>query len=154
VKEILDETGLLPRLLELEVPEEVVSAPPRTLDVLHRLKELGVALVLDGMAVRPPALSRLSALPVDGVKLDLTSLRQRPPGAREISLLGTLAAVARALDLRVSAQGVESVEDVELLRRLGCVEAQGFHIGPPVAAGSFGERLARQVPRAVEGVEQ
>ena len=151
VKAALDETGLLPRLLELELPEEtVVSCLPHSLDVLHRLKALGVALVLDRMAVRHPVLSRLSELPVDGVKLDLAFLRQRPARAEDVSLLGTMTGVARALDLRVAAQGVETHAQLDLLRKLGCVEAQGFHIGYPTPATGLSAQLARQVSAPVE----
>lgn len=145
VKEALAETGLLPRLLELELPEETVARSlPQSLDVLHRLKALGVALVLDRMAVRHPVLSRLSELPVDGVKLDLTFLRQRAARPEDVSLLGTMAGVARALDLRVAAQGVETRAQLDLLRTLGCVEAQGFHMGHPVPAAGLSAQLARQ----------
>ena len=145
VKEALAETGLLPRLLELELPEEtVVRSLPHSLDVLHRLKALGVALVLDRMAVRHPVLSRLSELPLDGVKLDLTFLRQRAARPEDVSLLGTMAGVARALDLRVAAQGVETRAQLDLLRTLGCVEAQGFHMGHPVPAAGLSAQLARQ----------
>ncbi len=152
VKSALDETGLLPRLLELELTEEAVLASlPQSLDVLHRLKALGVALVLDRLAVRQPVLSRLSELPLDGVKLDLSFLWDRPARAEDVSLLGTVAGVARALDLRVAAQGVESRAQLELLRKLGCVEAQGFHIGHPGPASGLAEQLCRPAPAPVEG---
>ncbi len=152
VKKALDETGLPPRLLELELPEgPVVSDMPRSLDVLHRLKALGVSLVLDQMAVRYPFLIRLNEVPVDGVKLDLSFLRERPAHPEDVSLMGTIGAVARALKLRVSAQGVESAAHLDLLQRLGCVEAQGFHLGPPVSAAELGERLAKQAAAPAEG---
>lgn len=152
VKSALDETGLLPRLLELELAEEAVLASlPQSLDVLHRLKALGVALVLDRLAVRQPVLIRLSELPLDGVKLDLSFLRDRPARAEDVSLLGTVAGVARALDLRVAAQGVESRAQLELLRKLGYVEAQGFHIAYPGPASGLAEQLSRLAPAPVEG---
>jgi diguanylate cyclase (GGDEF)-like protein/PAS domain S-box-containing protein len=152
VKTVLDETGLPPRCLELELPEEpVVSEMPRSLDVLHRLKRLGVSLILDQMAVHYPFLIRLNELPVDGVKLDLSFLRKRPVQPEEASLLGTIGAVARALKLRVSAQGVEGDAQIEVLRRVGCVEAQGIYLGPPVAAAEISERLARQTASPAEG---
>jgi diguanylate cyclase (GGDEF)-like protein/PAS domain S-box-containing protein len=152
VKAALEETGLAPHLLELELPEEaVVSGLPRSLDVLHRLKALGVSLVLDRMAVRSPFLGGLSELPVDGVKLDLSFLRERPAGPDDVALLGTICAVARALKLRVGALGVERQAHLDLLAKLGCVEAQGFHFGPPVAAPALGKRLARQPPSKDEG---
>ena len=145
VKAALDETGLSPRLLELELPEEpIVSNMPRSLDVLHRLQKLGVTLVLDQMAVRYPFLVRLNEIPVDAVKLDLSFLSQRPARPEDVSLLGTIGAVARALKLRVSAHGVEKKSQTKLLEQLGCVEAQGFYFGAPVSAAELGERLAKQ----------
>ena len=145
VKAALDETGLSPRLLELELPEEpIVSNMPRSLDVLHRLKKLGVSLVLDQMAVRYPFLVRLNEIPVDAVKLDLSFLSQRPARPEDVSLLGTIGAVARALKLRVSAHGVEKKSQTKLLEQLGCMEAQGFYFGAPVSAAELGERLAKQ----------
>jgi diguanylate cyclase (GGDEF)-like protein/PAS domain S-box-containing protein len=154
VKSALDEIGLLPRLLELELAEEVVAASlPQSLDVLHRLKDLGVALVLDRLAVRPPVLSRLSELPVDGVKLDLSFLRDRPARTEDLSLLGTMAGVARALHLRVAAQGVESSTQLDLARRLGCVEAQGFHIAHPGPAAGLAARLSQPAPAPHGGAE-
>lgn len=152
VKTILDETGLPPHRLELELPENpVVSDLPRSLDVLHRLKKLGVTLVLDQMAVRYPFLVRLNEVPVDAVKLDLAFLHKRRPKPEEISLLGTIGAVARALKLRVSAQGVEGPEQIDLLKRIGCVEAQGFQLGPPASAAQLGEHIAAQPTSAAEG---
>ena len=148
VKAALEETGLPPHLLELELPETaVVSALPRSLDVLHRLKALGVRLVLDRMAVRSPFLGGLSELPVDGVKLDIGFLRERPAGPDDVALLGTIGAVSRALKLRVAALGRGAAGPPRPPRKVGCVEGQGFHLGSPGAAPALGERLASQPPR-------
>jgi EAL domain-containing protein (putative c-di-GMP-specific phosphodiesterase class I) len=117
---------------------------PRSLDILHRLKALGVRLVLDRMEVRSPLLGGLSELPMDGVKLDLSFLRERPAGPDDVALLGTIGAVSRALKMRVAALGVERRSHVDLLVKVGCVEAQGFHLGPPAAAPVLSERLAKQ----------
>jgi EAL domain-containing protein (putative c-di-GMP-specific phosphodiesterase class I) len=133
VRAALEETGLAPRLLQLEVPEgHVVSDLPRSLDMLHRLKALGVSLVLDRFAVRYSSLGRLAELPLDGVKLDLAFLRGPASYPEDVSLLTAVTAVARSLKLRVSAQGVETADQLALLEKLGCAEAQGFHLGPPV----------------------
>jgi diguanylate cyclase (GGDEF)-like protein/PAS domain S-box-containing protein len=142
VRSGLEDTGLAPRHLQLEVPEaHVVSDVPRSLDVLHRLKELGVALVLDRFAVRYSSLGRLSELPIDGVKLDLAFLRGPSPYPEDVSLLTAVAAVARGLKLRVAAQGVETPEQLALLERLGCTEAQGFLLGRPAPPAVVGEQL-------------
>jgi diguanylate cyclase (GGDEF)-like protein/PAS domain S-box-containing protein len=142
VKTALEETGLAARLLQLEVPEgHVVSDLPRSLDMLHRLKALGVSLVLDRFAVRYSSLGRLAELPLDGVKLDLAFLRGPSSNVEDVSLLTAVTAVARGLKLRVSAQGVETPAQIALLERLGCAEAQGFHFGPPVAPATLAEQL-------------
>ncbi len=143
VKAGLEATGLSPRLLQLEVPEgHVVSDLPRSLDVLHRLKALGVSLVLDRFAVRYSSLGRLAELPLDGVKLDLAFLRSPSSNPEDVSLLTAVTTVARRLKLRVSAQGVETAAQLALLERLGCAEAQGFHLGPPVPPATLADQLA------------
>jgi diguanylate cyclase (GGDEF)-like protein/PAS domain S-box-containing protein len=135
VRAALEETGLPPRLLQLEVPEgHVVSSLPKSLDMLHRLRALGVGLVLDRVAVRYSSLGRLSELPVDGLKLDLAFLRGPKTHAEDISLLTAVTTVARGLKMRVLAQGVENAGQLELLQKLGCLEAQGFHLGAPCPA--------------------
>jgi len=142
VKAGLEETGLPPRLLQLEVPEgHVVSDLPRSLDMLHRLKALGVSLVLDRFAVRYSSLGRLAELPLDGVKLDLAFLRGPSSHPEDVSLLTAVTAVARGLKLRVCAQGVETAAQLALLERLGCVEAQGFHLAPPVPPATLADQL-------------
>jgi len=142
VRAALEETGLPPRLLQLEVPEgHVVSDLPRSADALHRLKDLGVSLVLDRFAVRYSSLGRLSELPLDGLKLDLAFLRGPTTHPEDVSLLTAVTAVAHGLRLRVCAQGVETASQVELLRKLGCVEAQGFHLGPPVSPAGLAAQL-------------
>ena len=126
---------------------------PRSLDILHRLKALGVRLVLDRMEVRSPFLGGLSELPMDGVKLDLSFLRERPAGPDDVALLGTIGAVARALKMRVGALGVERQAHVDLLLKVGCVEGQGFHLGPPATAPVLSERLAQQPVTPAPGSE-
>jgi len=155
VRAALEETGLAPRFLQLEVPEaHVVSDVPRSLDVLHRLKALGVTLVLDRFAVRYSSLGRLSDLPIDGVKLDLAFLRGPSPYPEDVSLLTAVTAVARGLKLRVSAQGVETLEQLSLLERLGCAEAQGFLLGRPSPAATIAEQLDDLDDRGKEGAER
>jgi diguanylate cyclase (GGDEF)-like protein/PAS domain S-box-containing protein len=145
VHAVLVETGLPARRLQLEVPEgHVVSDLPRSLDVLHRLKALGITLMLDRVAVRYSSLGHLAELPVDGIKLDLSFLRGHGSRAEDVSLVSALTAVARGLKLRVAAQGVESAEQLAMLRRLGCTEAQGFHLGAPMPATRFLQELEKE----------
>ena len=145
IRAVLAETGLPPRRLQLELPEgHVVSDLPRSLDVLHRLKALGVTLVLDRVAVRYSSLGHLAELPVDGIKLDLSFMRGDGSRTEDVSLLSALTTVARGLKMRVAAQGVESAGQLDLLRRLGCTEAQGFHLGAPMPAARLDAQLAAE----------
>jgi EAL domain-containing protein (putative c-di-GMP-specific phosphodiesterase class I) len=147
VKAALDETGFPKQLLQLEVPEgHVVSDMPRSVDMLHRLKALGVSLVLDRFAVRYSSLGRLAELPLDGVKLDLAFLRGPSSNTEDVSLLTAVTAVARGLKLRVCAQGIESAAQLQLLERLGCSEVQGFHLGPPVPPAALANQLSPRGP--------
>jgi diguanylate cyclase (GGDEF)-like protein/PAS domain S-box-containing protein len=151
VKAALDETGFPKNLLQLEVPEgHVVSDLPRSLDMLHRLKALGVSLVLDRFAVRYSSLGRLAELPLDGVKLDLAFLRGPSQNPEDVSLLTAVTAVARGLKLRVCAQGVENAAQLQLLERLGCAEFQGFHLGPPVPPATLANQLSPRGPKLAE----
>ena len=143
----LEETGFPKQLLQLEVPEgHVVSDLPRSLDMLHRLKKLGVQLVLDRFAVRYSSLTRLAELPLDGVKLDLAFLRSPSSNPEDVSLLTAVTAVARGLKLRVCAQGIENAQQLVLLEQLGCAELQGFHLSPPVPPAALAEQLALRGP--------
>jgi diguanylate cyclase (GGDEF)-like protein/PAS domain S-box-containing protein len=151
VKAVLEETGFPKQLLQLEVPEgHVVSDLPRSLDILHRLKALGVSLVLDRFAVRYSSLGRLAELPLDGVKLDLAFLRAPSSNPEDVSLLTAVTAVARGLKLRVCAQGIENAAQLQLLEQLGCAEFQGFHLGPPVPPATLAEQLSPRGPRLAE----
>ena len=149
VQAALEETGFPKQLLQLEVPEgHVVSDLPRSLDILHRLKALGVSLVLDRFAVRYSSLGRLAELPLDGVKLDLAFLRGPSQNPEDVSLLTAVTAVARGLKLRVCAQGVENAAQLQLLEQLGCSEFQGFHLGPPVPPATLADQLRHRAGRA------
>jgi len=151
VKAALEETGFPKNLLQLEVPEgHVVSDLPRSLDMLHRLKALGVSLVLDRFAVRYSSLGRLAELPLDGVKLDLAFLRGPSSNPEDVSLLTAVTAVARGLKLRVCAQGIENAAQLQLLEQLGCSEFQGFHLGPPVPPATLADQLSPRGPRIAE----
>jgi len=155
IRAALEDTGLPPELLQLEVPEgHVVSALPKSLDMLHRLKALGVVLVLDRVAVRYSSLGRLSELPIDGLKLDLAFLRGPKTHAEDVSLLTAVTAVARGLKLRVLAQGVENENQLDLLKKLGCLEAQGYHLGAPGPSQRLAMHLGDQPPSPSRGLEK
>jgi diguanylate cyclase (GGDEF)-like protein/PAS domain S-box-containing protein len=143
IKAALDETGLAARALQIEVPEShVMDDVPRSEKTLRGLRELGVAVVLDRFGLGYASLSRLAQLPADAIKLDLAFPRGATNHSDDASLITAVAAVARSLKLKVMAQGVETEAQLEMLRRLGCDEAQGFLWSPPVPPVSC-ERLLK-----------
>jgi diguanylate cyclase (GGDEF)-like protein len=127
VKAALDETGMAPRALQIEVPEShVMEDVPRAEKTLRSLRDLGVAVVLDRFGLGYASLSRLAQLPADAIKLDLAFPRGTTTHSDDASLITAVAAVARSLKLKVMAQGVENEAQLEMLRKLGCDEAQGY----------------------------
>ena len=142
VEAALDETGLAPRALQMEIPEShVMEDVPRSEKTLRTLRDLGVAVVLDRFGLGYASLSRLAQLPADAIKLDLAFPRGATTHSDDASLITAVAAVARSLKLKVMAQGVENEAQLEMLRRLGCDEAQGVLVEPTRAARLLRETL-------------
>jgi EAL domain-containing protein (putative c-di-GMP-specific phosphodiesterase class I) len=133
VEDALQATGLAARSLQIEVPEShVMDDVPRAEKTLRRLRDLGVLVVLDRFGVGYASLSRLAQLPADAVKLDLAFPRKTTSHHDDASLLTAVVAVARSLGMKVIAQGIESQAQIELLRRLGVDEGQGFLLSAPL----------------------
>ena len=152
VRAALEETGFPPRSLQLEVPEShVMEDVPRAQKTLQRLRDLGVSVALDRFGIGYGSLSRLAHLPADAIKLDLAFPRRATTHADEASLLTAVVAVARSLKLRVMAQGIETEAQLELLRRLGCDEGQGFFLAPPGPPSSCEKLLPGRAPRPEGG---
>jgi diguanylate cyclase (GGDEF)-like protein/PAS domain S-box-containing protein len=147
IEEALEESGLAPRALQLEIPEShVMRDLPRSRKTLQGLKDAGVSVVLDRFGVGYSSLSQLAELPVDGVKLDLAFQRSATTNPDDASLLTAVVAVARSLRLRVLAQGIENEAQLSLLRRLRCEEVQGFLMSPPASAVACEALFATEIP--------
>lgn len=128
--------GVDPDQITMEITETaLIEAPDVVAPRLRRLRDLGVHLSIDDFGVGFTAIAYLVDFPVDEVKLDRT-LVDRLNGGREDerSLAAAVIALARAMDLEVVAEGVETTDQVAALRRLGCEKAQGFHFAKPLPA--------------------
>ncbi len=149
IEDALEESGLAPRLLQVEIPEShVMRDLPRSRKTLQRLKDLGLSVVLDRFGVGYSSLSQLAELPVDAVKLDLAFQRSATAHPDDASLLTAVVAVARSLRLRVLAQGIENEAQLALLRRLRCEEVQGFLLSSPASPVACEALFATRVPAA------
>jgi EAL domain-containing protein (putative c-di-GMP-specific phosphodiesterase class I) len=124
VQSALAESGLEPALLELEVTEGAVQTGDGALDILNRLKALGVRLALDDFGTGYSTLSSLKLLPFDRLKIDRSFVRDVQHDVNGRGLARAIIAMGRSLSLDIIAEGVETQAQLEFLREEGCDEMQ------------------------------
>jgi diguanylate cyclase (GGDEF)-like protein/PAS domain S-box-containing protein len=135
---VLEETGLAPELLELEITESVtMDNPEHAAALLRKLKALGIKLAIDDFGTGYSSLSYLKRFPIDNVKIDRSFIKDIPHDEDDVAITQAVIAMAHSLGLKVIAEGVESGEHVTFLRAHGCEEAQGYLFGAPMAADDF-----------------
>ena len=136
------EHGVAPADLEVELTESVLMADPeRANHVLRQLHALGVRIAIDDFGTGYSSLSYLKRFPAQTVKIDRSFIKGLPTDADDLAITEAVMAMAHSLGLNVVAEGVETAEQLEALRRLGCDEAQGYFLGRPMAAASLEQRL-------------
>jgi EAL domain-containing protein (putative c-di-GMP-specific phosphodiesterase class I) len=129
-------TGLHPGRLELEVTESVfLGDDAATLDSLERLRMLGVRLVLDDFGKGYSSFGYLARARFSKIKIDQTFVRGAAQGTREsVAIVHAILALARGLGVETTAEGIETAQQAEAMRALGCTQLQGFYYGRPVPA--------------------
>ncbi|HEX4901443.1 MAG TPA: EAL domain-containing protein, partial [Acidimicrobiales bacterium] len=143
IQALLAELDVPPHRLKCEVTEsELMDDPVLALDVLGRLRDIGVQTSIDDFGTGYSSLSYLRRLPVDEVKIDRSFVSQMADDRGDLMIVRTIVDLAHNLDLRVLAEGVEDVRTLELLRTLGCDDVQGHVVGRPVPAGELVAMLA------------
>ena len=142
IRDILKDTGLDPRYLEIELTESVlVQDVESTLAVLSALKALGVQLAIDDFGTGYSSLSYLRQCPIDTLKIDQSFVRDIDTDSGDATIVSAVIGMGNSLKLRVSAEGVETREQLAFLQAEHCEEGQGFYFSPPVAAEAFAELL-------------
>jgi EAL domain-containing protein (putative c-di-GMP-specific phosphodiesterase class I) len=135
VAQVLQETGLPPSLLEIEVTETVaMTHSDAALSTLKKLKQLGVSIAIDDFGTGYSSLAYLKRFPVDKVKIDRTFVAEAPIDHDQAAIVSAIVALAHALQIKVIGEGVESEQQRDLLRRVGCDYMQGFLLGKPLDA--------------------
>lgn len=133
IRNVLNQTGLPPHMLELELTESsLMEDMDRTVATFDALKPMGVKVAIDDFGSGYSSLSYLKKLPVDVVKIDQSFVRDIPTDADDRIIVSAIISLAHSLNHKVVAEGVEKAEQVEFLKHRGCDEIQGFYISPPV----------------------
>ena len=135
VKRIVDETGILPSMLQLEITENVLmSDAEASIAILQQLKEMGLLLAVDDFGTGYSSLSYLQQFPIDVLKIDHSFLHDIAAGNGNGIIVGAVIAMGKSLGLLVVAEGVENQEQLSFLRTQNCAEGQGFLFSKPLAA--------------------
>jgi EAL domain-containing protein (putative c-di-GMP-specific phosphodiesterase class I) len=148
VRDILKETRLDPRHLELELTETfLMHDSTATATVLETLKDMGVQLALDDFGTGYSSLSYMKRFPIDTLKIDQSFVRNLATDADDASIVNAVIHMGSSLHMLVVAEGVETSEQADLLRAQACPEAQGYYFGHPVVARGIAEMLERGASR-------
>jgi EAL domain-containing protein (putative c-di-GMP-specific phosphodiesterase class I) len=140
VERILAETGFPAPLLDLEITESTAMQNAEfSLAILNRLKEMGIRISIDDFGTGYSSLSYLKRFPIDTVKIDQDFVRDLT--SNDAAIISAVISMARALNLRVIAEGVETEEQLAFLRREQCSEMQGFLYSQPLTVAGFEQAL-------------
>jgi EAL domain-containing protein (putative c-di-GMP-specific phosphodiesterase class I) len=146
----LNETGLEPHLLELELTESVLMQHVEsTAFVLGELRTMGVQLAVDDFGRGYSSLSYLSQFPINTLKIDRLFVQGITSASDNAPIISAVINMGRSLMQRVIAEGVETREQLAFLQSRGCDEAQGYYFSRPVAADQFAKLLETGIPETV-----
>jgi diguanylate cyclase (GGDEF)-like protein/PAS domain S-box-containing protein len=140
VRQVLEETGLSADRLELEITETTAMQNAEfSIEVLRELRDMGVRISIDDFGTGYSSLNYLKRFPINTVKIDKAFVRDVTTDPGDAAIVAAVIGIARSLNLRVIAEGVETLEQIDFLRQRRCDEMQGYFFGAPMPA-----HLARQ----------
>jgi diguanylate cyclase (GGDEF)-like protein len=147
IERALKEHDVPPAALQLEITESLlIEDVERASGVLRKISERGITIAIDDFGTGYSSLSVLKALPIDVLKIDQSFVRDLGKNLGDNAIVAAIINMARALALKVVAEGVETEEQLKILQQLGCDEHQGYFYGEPVPADQIAERLGLPLP--------
>src|SRR5208282_5737819 len=144
IRSALDAADLEARFLEVELTESaVMSDPEQSVAILEHLSAMGVLVSVDDFGTGYSSMSYLRRFPIDKLKIDRVFIDEIASRAEDASIVRAIVSLAHSLRLKVVAEGVETLAQLEFLKMAGCDEYQGYHFSRPLPAADF-ERLIRE----------
>jgi diguanylate cyclase (GGDEF)-like protein/PAS domain S-box-containing protein len=138
VRQALDESGLNPQLLELELTESIlIHDTEKVLQAVKRLKAMGMQLSIDDFGTGYSSLSYLKRFAVDKLKIDQSFVRDMLNDQEDAAIVRAVIQMAKSLNLKTIAEGVENIEVLNIINGYGCDEVQGYHFAKPLEAVNF-----------------
>jgi EAL domain-containing protein (putative c-di-GMP-specific phosphodiesterase class I) len=138
VQKIIRTSGIDPHQLDLEITESVaMKDPEQTIAILRRFRGLGIRLSMDDFGTGYSSLSQLKHLPINHLKIDRSLVQEIASSANDAAIVDAAIKMGHTLGLRVIAEGVETAEQLEILRGLACDEIQGYYFSRPLPADGF-----------------
>lgn len=143
IQQLLEESGLPPRCLKLEITESVFSDNiEAAVKLLTQLRNLGVQLSIDDFGTGYSSLSYLQRFPIDTLKIDRSFVTQMMENEENLAIVRTIVALAQNLGMDVVAEGVETEDQLRLLRKLECENGQGYLFSTPLGGGELDQFIA------------
>ncbi|WP_442598827.1 EAL domain-containing protein [Neobacillus sp. D3-1R] len=140
---ILEETGLDPQYLELEITESMTMNVEMAIGIIQELKQLGVKVAIDDFGTGYSSLNYLKRLTIDRLKIDQSFVQDIAKDSNDRDIVTTIITMGHNLKMKVIAEGVETEEQLQFLRTHGCDEVQGYLFSKPLSAEDFVEKFGK-----------
>jgi len=150
IKRVLNETGFAPQSLKLEITESIFMKNPEAMaSVLSRLNSLGVQLQLDDFGTGYSSLSYLHKFPFDNLKIDRAFVSSMNTNTKNAQIVRTIVMLAHNLGMGVTAEGVETIEQLSELTAINCEEGQGYFFSKPIDGSDVERLIVSQLERGM-----